>query len=946
MTEKKSLQNATAAMQNLLYHNPLYHWIAEGEKNLNVMVIGFDPYAAKFIDLCLMAGQMKGHALYLTVVVGHPKAAQAEYLKSRPALPSFVDVNGSLSGSGKEAYAVLEFMDIPKERHTFHMDNTDTNRQIVEEIMLTSLGEERVHYIFLSMGSDRYNRSLAQLFFETAGLLENKCSVSFLEKTESEACNPVVLGGACEPADSDELERMAFCTHLLWTGMKNTDMQKAREEFCQPYYYESSMSYALSIGYKLNGFGITGSNANETAKNFYRQILMHKDTDEACRQAFMELAALEHRRWVLEKVTDGWQSPPLLEGKMDFSYCTKIGSVRENTKKYHPCIIRSTAKSPLNDPKYTADRHAKWNHPDKDEENLDELDRVSLSLHRFFYEYTTRFKALHPIETGDAARIGELVQNAEESLRQEYKRFVLCLRNILDGEAGYSRQYDAYKKRFATAAAQANSLGKEDRQNIQECIERLSCSLFPVIECNLYRDYKKMDEALLGSLAFILTWRTSCGLAAPLNLAQDRNGGSDTVFHNVASCSVIHPKEMTYLYCADHSSDYGLLRRKLLSIINYFMRRKMMCRIHLDIFLLPDTEQRKKTLKSMLHKLQKKTGMQINASECQDEAQAAKLAIQTLLERGIDLFDGTNALFASNRQNSLFVQEAINRFPYFEFDSAQKRFFYDSGCDYLHYINDKSYMRVEDMFAMMNAEDCQFHYPDFAEEYEALWAIYAGDALGLSFGRAVGCWNNLCGQLQDYDRMRNDGIVNALLLKTGKYHIEEYKKVLEGLSRKGFIRDLSIQEKTVSFRYQSDKIKGLLTKAGEILEVYTYFEACKTGYFDDIVSGYEFKWEAGGVTNELDCVLTKGFRSMIVECKARLELSQDFYYKLDSLAGRFGIGTKKVLIANTYLDNAYYNRMNELQKTRGSQMDIITVSDESAIRNIGKTLQKIMEEPV
>ena len=98
------------------------------------------------------------------------------------------------------------------------------------------------------------------------------------------------------------------------------------------------------------------------------------------------------------------------------------------------------------------------------------------------------------------------------------------------------------------------------------------------------------------------------------------------------------------------------------------------------------------------------------------------------------------------------------------------------------------------------------------------------------------------------------------------------------------------------------------------------------------------------MTNELDCVLTKGFRSIIVECKARVELNQDFYYKLDSLASRFGIGTKKVLIANTYVNSPHLNQINELQKTRGNQMDIITISDENDIQNIGKTLQKIMEE--
>lgn len=950
--EKELLQNEAAAIQGLLYENPLYHWIAEGERNLNVMVIGFDRYAARFIDLCLMAGQMKGHALYLTVVVKDPEAAQAEYLKSRPALASFVNVGGSLSGSGKEAYAVLDFMDVPGEGHAFCTAELNENRRTVEEILLTSLGEERVHYIFLSMGGDAYNRSLAQIFCKTAELLENRCSVNYIqeralaEEERNMLCNPVAVGGAYEPADSDELERMAFCTHLLWTGMENTDMQKAWEEFCQPYYHESSISYALSIGYKLNGFGITGRDADELASNFYRTVLAHRDTDEACRQAFAELTALEHRRWVLEKLTDGWQAPPLTDGKTDFSYCIEIGSIKDSKRKYHPCIVRSTAASPLKNEEYRVNRHKKWDDPHDPADELDELDRFSVSLHRFFRRYTEQFYASHPMETGEAAQIGRLLQGAGDYVLKEYRRFCLCLRNILEGEAGYAKQYDACEKRFAAAVADTDSLGREKKQTVRKLVDGIRRSFFPVIECCLYRDYKALDEALLDNLAFILTYRRACHLAAPLNLAQDRNGESDTVFRNVASGTVIHPDELTYLYCADRFSDYGLLRRKLLSIASYFEHRRIRCRIHLQILFLQNSAQRLKALRTMLHKLQQKMELDGSIAECADEEQAVKQAVLALEQKQVDLFDGTNALFASNRRNSQFILEVTDKFPYFEFDSTRKQFLHDSGCDYLHYIADRSYMRVEDMFAMMHAEDRAFHYPDFAEEYEALWGIYTGDAIRLSFERAVGCWNELCGQLEQYHETNGRSAVKGLLLKTGKYRMEEFARLLEGLGKKRFIEGLSVEQNRISFRYQSDKIKALLTKAGELLEVYTYFEACKTGYFDDVVSGYEFKWETGGVQNELDCVLTKGFCSMIVECKARSVLSQDFYYKLDSLAGRFGIGTKKVLIANTYRKGAYFEDKNEQQRTRGSQMDIITVSGEAAIRNIGQTLQKIMEDMI
>lgn len=151
----------------------------------------------------------------------------------------------------------------------------------------------------------------------------------------------------------------------------------------------------------------------------------------------------------------------------------------------------------------------------------------------------------------------------------------------------------------------------------------------------------------------------------------------------------------------------------------------------------------------------------------------------------------------------------------------------------------------------------------------------------------------------------------------------------------------------VSFVYSSPRIKKVLTTAGEILEIYAYYDVLKTGYFDDVASGYEFCWEFGGVKNELDLVLTKGFRSIIVECKAVVELKLDFYHKLHSIADQFGIGTTKVLLGNTYAKkNDVTQDNNTMQRSRGEQLHIRTISEEAEIRSIGETLKKIMEEKV
>ena len=180
---------------------------------------------------------------------------------------------------------------------------------------------------------------------------------------------------------------------------------------------------------------------------------------------------------------------------------------------------------------------------------------------------------------------------------------------------------------------------------------------------------------------------------------------------------------------------------------------------------------------------------------------------------------------------------------------------------------------------------------------------------------------------------------------------KEYSyKLLKKLEEAGFVREVQESEPgsgIVSFVYSSPRIKKVLTTAGEILEIYAYYDVLKTGYFDDVASGYEFCWEFGGVKNELDLVLTKGFRSIIVECKAVVELKLDFYHKLHSIADQFGIGTTKVLLGNTYAKkNDVTQDNNTMQRSRGEQLHIRTISEEAEIRSIGETLKKIMEEKV
>lgn len=63
--------------------------------------------------------------------------------------------------------------------------------------------------------------------------------------------------------------------------------------------------------------------------------------------------------------------------------CIVRGSVKDTQNRTHPCMVRGSETSPLSSSKYIANDYAKWDEGDIDPK-LDELDRMSLELHRCF----------------------------------------------------------------------------------------------------------------------------------------------------------------------------------------------------------------------------------------------------------------------------------------------------------------------------------------------------------------------------------------------------------------------------------------------------------------------------------------------------------------------------------------------------------------------------------
>ena len=1076
----EGLSEPTVVIQKLLYEHPLYETVNDQAKEINVLVIGSGTYGQKFIDVCLQSGQMSGINLNIVAVSDEPEEDKAAYLRFRPAIAEFVNINGSMAGNELLSYANVEFRGVGEigsdsaERLRFTNKMSQLNREIIQALILQSMEAQKEYdYVFVSLGNDALSKSIARAFSEE---IDHACPVCYVSQNKvafrkADIQNKLYSVCVNDPVDvasiDQRLGEMAFNTHVSWNDSLNIDVTSERKKFFEgetekdKYNRTASLAFALSVKYKLHSVQIDCSDLLEAAQLFSKQVLEARFTEPEAKAKFDRLVDLEHRRWLIERAVDGWTAPKDDKGKLLLEDCIVRASVKDAVNRTHPCMVRGSETSPLSDPKYMEDNHALWNTGEIDGK-LDELDRMSIELHRCFRSHAEKLKKDNLFQNPDLLFIQNLIPTDCDEAERAFKQFQFALKNIINGVESYSRQYGYYQDVFKKSLA---SLSGESKAKIEERLAVIEHAFFPVIESNLYRNYKANDEVLIEKIPFILTYHYMPAIAMAFEDGKYQNGRNEAVFANVAAATVLSPEVIRFLYCFNKSSDIDLLIRKLDAILNYFGKRNVHCGIEMAVACLsevPNKEREK--LQRELTKLNKSYSKANGNAwfekdtiyDVDSYAEAAQRFTDYLKEFPVDLYDGGNPLFPSAYDNAMFIGCITGLdIPYFEFDWRHKEFAKRIDCEYLRYVKDASFIRIRDMFELMNASDNRFNLPEFADDYEALWKIYTGEYLNFKkFENGVGNWNRLCMCLDkyesdqkplakmtistsdspsyktltyflpefcfttvkmliqklmeygiaekesnimthtsdtcklelringEYEQALNAVFINPqLLLPYYGIDVRKYKAynsdyveikcnnltvtdanldvdgtgrqkfafgVLQQLEKEHFVSQLkqnATDPRLVSFVYSSPRIKKLLTSAGEILEVYAYYDVLKTGYFDDVASGYEFSWESGGVKNELDLVLTKGFRSIIVECKAVVELKLDYYHKLHSIADQFGIGTTKVLLGNTYArSNAVANELNTMQRSRGSQLHIKTISSEDRIINIGQTLKNLMEE--
>lgn len=205
-------------------------------------------------------------------------------------------------------------------------------------------------------------------------------------------------------------------------------------------------------------------------------------------------------------------------------------------------------------------------------------------------------------------------------------------------------------------------------------------------------------------------------------------------------------------------------------------------------------------------------------------------------------------------------------------------------------------------------------------------------------------WNFQCGVFDNFEKYGYLDLKTLTvkaeinILKEHKKSTHIYDDILDLLKLNGYITDYKNDGKTITYRYKNSDIHQCLTKAGNVLELYTYKTAHEInqknpGLYDDIDIGVFVDWDGKvfhksyhkcETRNEVDVVIMRDMIPVFISCKNG-NLDNEALYELYTVADKFGGQYAKKILLTSYVNSDKSKRRYLLK--RAEDMGIITIED-------------------
>lgn len=982
-----------SAIQYLLYCYPLCNYV--NREKVNVLVLGYSDIAERFIDFAFEMAQVNGYKLNITVASDNADAKK-EYLKARPVFCNFFSVDGKVVD---DDYGILSF-------------KTIAFGNIKDDISEILLNEDSNKYAYLFIGSDSedLNLKIATVCADCRELLDANFVINCVADKDSieDSINYVHIDDSIEShKDFKTLKSMAFNCHLVWNYSKLLDMRKLQRQFLSNYNYVACLSYVISLKYKLASIGIDF--LDSTASEKFDHLINSKSPGE--KKTIEEMVANEHKRWNVNMICRGFKTAESMENV--------INGKESKANGYHPCLVRGTGVQVLNTDEWKKKNRDKWkNCSSKDLESLDELDRVSVLLHKEYTKRANRIKRENIILQSDIDIINKLLEGNAKA-KNAFDKYYICLQEISAGNSAKTALYDHY---YSALTKELNNIPVNQSKIVRKRIYALAASFSAILESEKYIDYKQYDVDLIKKIPFILTYKSNLHIGIPIDLMNIKPSVNTAAFRIVESALLINPSRITYI-CEFEKSDLN----NLIKILEYAI--KSMDSHHLraiiNVCLMtshPLSERDEKLITDISQRIH---SVKIVRSE--------EEFIEYSKKRHLQIFE-----FNRTRSSSILERYEYCSKSNYKYNRITNKFV-TTGCDEIRYISFATFLKISDIFEFKSSID-DYSFPDMQKDYKYFWGLYKSGDFGsekrwkdlcslLSVQNATNefeiknlgdenikntylvektCLDSLkklCLQIRNakdsvscsialysnnsyrvtinapsgfhkvisdllcevyklydpnsinirvskgkaylyYDSL-NTGVINAgtikRILDPLNTTFANIKPLLDEINEKGYIRNLVGNEtKGISFSYSTHQVKDVMTQSGRILELFVYYKLLETGLFDDVANSVEIHWGKDEVENEIDIIATRGYKVLIVECKAQTVLNQDYYNKLSRLDSDYGLNSVPVIVADT-LGIKKHQRDNEKMMEIGNRVGIHTVFEKNDISNIGSILGSIVK---
>ena len=569
LTHKECIIPLDTSMSHLILDQyPLYNY-ADENRDIHILCLGGGRFMRQMIMTIASCGQMIGYRLFIHVVANYETECREKLLETAPELRYYAQIDDAVPVDPKHQYVHLSF---GREK--------DLNTNAALKRVYKSYGH--CSYVVVSLKDVDITAAVAEKYGQLLSKRKGQGRIPVIhyysDSTKRVAAD-IRDAVTMVPFNSaflkyrkklDEMMARAFRAHYMYKRIYNPTCtaQEAMKSFVGEgkvirYHQLSSLATAAHIRYKLMSIGIDPTRAHRSREESMERIAKQYLEKMPARRT--ELMELEHRRWIMFMISQGYVFPrnpknaevfcpdPKL---MNRYFYAETGNgefnprFRSDDEKLHPCLV----------PCYTSKRalpkeHDKWDmygdYPEIDATAYDPLDKISLKLHLFAKKRMkdgNRQKRIRNISDTELQIDLEGVLPDNPKLRDSQKALSAAVKDaIIAGNTfGYKKARDQF-------LADCSRLDEVTREQVGSTVKELDNEFQIYDEFNRYHDYKDADAGIIDHLLWVYCAEEDLTLVKMY---------SDGDISNVASYMTLEPREMILYVGSRNVSERKALKER------------------------------------------------------------------------------------------------------------------------------------------------------------------------------------------------------------------------------------------------------------------------------------------------------------------------------------------------------------------------------------------------